>query len=59
MDDRQAAPPRNSSRTMAMVAVAVLIVIAIAGIVLAGLRSKTPLPASRQPPMQRRRALRR
>ena len=42
-----------------MVAVAVLIVIAIAGIVLAGLRSKTPLPASRQPPMQRRRALRR
>jgi outer membrane protein OmpA-like peptidoglycan-associated protein len=39
MDDRQALPARNSSRTLAMIAVAVLVVIAIAGIV-AGVRSR-------------------
>ncbi len=40
MDDRQAPPTRNSSRTLAIAAVALLVVIAIAGIVLASLRSR-------------------
>ncbi len=40
MADRQAAPPRNSSRTLAIAAVVVLIVIAVAGIVLAGMRGR-------------------
>ncbi|HEY2187188.1 MAG TPA: hypothetical protein VGH48_01345 [Caldimonas sp.] len=44
MDDRRPPPLRNSSRTAAEVAVAVLIVIAIAGFVLAGLRSRAPAP---------------
>jgi outer membrane protein OmpA-like peptidoglycan-associated protein len=43
MDDRQPAPLRNPSRTLAMVAVAVLIVIAIAGLVVAGLRARGPV----------------
>jgi outer membrane protein OmpA-like peptidoglycan-associated protein len=42
MEDRQAPPLRNPSRTLAKVAVAVLIVIAVAGFVLAGLRSRSP-----------------
>ncbi|MEO8311431.1 MAG: OmpA family protein [Caldimonas sp.] len=40
MEDRKPSPPRNSSRTWAKVAVAVLVVIAIAGIVLASLRGR-------------------
>jgi outer membrane protein OmpA-like peptidoglycan-associated protein len=40
MDERQPPPTRNSSRTLAKIAVAVLVVIAIAGIVLASLRGK-------------------
>jgi outer membrane protein OmpA-like peptidoglycan-associated protein len=44
MDHRRPPPTRNSSRTVAKVAVAVLIVIAIAGFVLAGLRSRAPVP---------------
>jgi len=40
MDERQPPPPRNSSRTVAKIAVAVLVVIAIAGIVLATLRGR-------------------
>jgi outer membrane protein OmpA-like peptidoglycan-associated protein len=40
MDERQPPPLRNSSRTLAIAAVAVLVVIAIAGIVLAGLRGR-------------------
>jgi len=40
MNDRQAPPPPNSSRTVAKYAVAVLVVIAIAGIVLATLRPR-------------------
>jgi len=35
MDERQPLPTRNSSRTLAKIAVAALVVIAIAGIVLA------------------------
>jgi outer membrane protein OmpA-like peptidoglycan-associated protein len=48
MDDRKPPPPRNSSRTLAMVAVAVLVVIAIAGIVLATLRQRGA-PAAETP----------
>ncbi len=40
MEDRKPPLPRNSSRTLAKVAVAVLVVIAIAGIVLASLRGR-------------------
>ena len=40
MEDRKPPPPRNSSRTLAKVAVAVLVVIAITGIVLASLRGR-------------------
>jgi len=42
MADRQAQSLRNPSRTAAKIAVVVLIVIAIAGFVLAGLRGRTP-----------------
>ncbi len=55
MEHRQAPPPRNPSRTVAKIAVAVLVVIAIAGFVLAGLRSRTAVvagsagPGSTQP----------
>ena len=42
MEDRRPPPLRNSSRTAAKIAVAVLIVIAIAGLVLAGLKSRPP-----------------
>ena len=46
MDERQSPPTRNSSRTLAKIAVAVLVVIAIAGIVLATLRPRgTPADA--------------
>jgi hypothetical protein len=38
MDERQPLPTRNSSRTLAKIAVAALVVIAIAGIVLANAR---------------------
>jgi outer membrane protein OmpA-like peptidoglycan-associated protein len=41
MDDSKPAPPRNASRTLVIAAVAVLIVVAIAGIVLAGLRGRS------------------
>jgi outer membrane protein OmpA-like peptidoglycan-associated protein len=40
MDERQPPPTRNSSRTVAKIAVAMLVVIAIAGIVLATLRGR-------------------
>lgn len=40
MDDSKPAPPRNSSRRLVIAVVAVLIVVAIAGIVLAGLRGR-------------------
>jgi outer membrane protein OmpA-like peptidoglycan-associated protein len=47
MNDSQAKPLRNSSRTLAKVAVAVLVVIAVAGIVLATLRGRgTPADTS-------------
>jgi outer membrane protein OmpA-like peptidoglycan-associated protein len=54
MDDRRPPPLRNPSRTAAKVAVAVLIVIAIAGLVLAGLRSRSPAtdPAAAADPTQ-------
>jgi outer membrane protein OmpA-like peptidoglycan-associated protein len=42
MEERQPPPPRNPSRTLAMVGVAVLVVIAIAGIVLASLQKGLP-----------------
>ena len=42
MDDRQASPTRNSSRTVAKYAVAVLVVIAVAGIVLAIVQGSPP-----------------
>jgi outer membrane protein OmpA-like peptidoglycan-associated protein len=42
MDERKTPPPRIASRTAVMAAVAVLIVIAIAGIVLASLRRAGP-----------------
>ena len=42
MPNRKASPSSNSSRTAAKVAVAILVVIAVAGFVLAGLRSRTP-----------------
>jgi len=42
MDERKPPPTRNSSRTVALVAVAVLVVIAIAGIVLATLQRGLP-----------------
>ena len=45
MDDRSAPLPRNSSRTLAKIAVAALVVIAIAGIVLASLRGRGAAPA--------------
>jgi outer membrane protein OmpA-like peptidoglycan-associated protein len=45
MEQRQPQPTRNPSRTMAKVAVAVLIVIAIAGFVLAGLKPRAAAPA--------------
>ncbi len=41
MDDSKPAPPRNPSRTLVIALVAVLIVVAIAGIVLAVLRGRT------------------
>jgi outer membrane protein OmpA-like peptidoglycan-associated protein len=44
MPDRKAPSPRNPSRTAAKIAVVVLIVIAIAGFVLAGLRSAKTRP---------------
>ena len=44
MDDRQRPPLRNPSRTAAKLAVVVLVVIAIAGFVLAGLRARNPAP---------------
>ena len=44
MDDRRRPPLRNPSRTAAKFAVAVLVVIAIAGFVLAGLRARNPAP---------------
>ncbi|HSC62141.1 MAG TPA: OmpA family protein [Caldimonas sp.] len=55
MDERQPPPTRNSSRTVAKVAVAVLVVIAIAGIVLATLRGRgtpadTPVAADATQP---------
>jgi outer membrane protein OmpA-like peptidoglycan-associated protein len=43
MEERQAPPLRNPSRTAGKIAVALLIVIAIAGFVLAGLRSRSPV----------------
>jgi outer membrane protein OmpA-like peptidoglycan-associated protein len=46
MDDRQASPTRNSSRTVAKYAVAVLVVIAIAGIVLAIVQRGPPAEGS-------------
>jgi outer membrane protein OmpA-like peptidoglycan-associated protein len=54
MDERKTAPPSIASRTAVKAAVAVLIVIAIAGIVLATLRGRTGAPevagtASTQP----------
>lgn len=45
MEERHAPPLRNPSRTAAKLAVAVLVVIAIAGFVLAGLRSRTAAEA--------------
>ena len=42
MDERQPPLPRNSSRTWAIVAVAVLVVVAIAGIMLASVRPGSP-----------------
>jgi outer membrane protein OmpA-like peptidoglycan-associated protein len=42
MDERQPPPPRNPSRTLAKVGVAVLVLIAIAGIVLAALQRGPP-----------------
>ena len=45
MDDLKPAPPRNASRTVVIAAVAVLIVVAIAGIVLASLRARSPVAA--------------
>jgi K(+)-stimulated pyrophosphate-energized sodium pump len=55
MEERKLSPPRNSSRTLAKVAVAVLVVIAIAGIVLASLRGRgspaeTPVAAEATQP---------
>ena len=41
MDESKPAAPRNSSRTLVIALVAVLIVVAIAGIVLAGLRGRS------------------
>jgi outer membrane protein OmpA-like peptidoglycan-associated protein len=45
MDESKTPPPRIASRTAVMAAVAVLIVIAIAGIVLASLRGRAGSPA--------------
>jgi outer membrane protein OmpA-like peptidoglycan-associated protein len=42
MSEPKKPPPSNSSRTVAIIAVAVLIVVAIAGIVLAGRKSPAP-----------------
>ena len=55
MDERQPPPTRNPSRTLAKIAVAVLVVIAIAGIVLATLRGRgapadTPVAADATQP---------
>ena len=44
MDELKPAPPRHSSRTLVIAVVAVLIVVAIAGIVLAGLRGRPTGP---------------
>lgn len=44
MEQRQPPPLRNPSRTMVKAAVAVLIVIAIAGFVLAGLKPRSAVP---------------
>ena len=49
MDETKPAPPRNSSRTLVIALVAVLIVIAIAGIVLAGLRGRSAVTGSTSP----------
>ena len=59
MDERQPLPTRNSSRTLAKIAVAALVVIAIAGIVLATLRprgtavTRRSLKVQRRPPPRR------
>ena len=57
MDESKPAPPRHSSRTLVIALVAVLIVVAIAGIVLAGLRGRptgtgpgAALPSATQQP---------
>jgi outer membrane protein OmpA-like peptidoglycan-associated protein len=49
MDERKTPAPRIASRTAVMVAVAVLIVIAIAGIVLASLRRAGPADVATSP----------
>jgi outer membrane protein OmpA-like peptidoglycan-associated protein len=46
MDDRKTAPPRTASRTVAIAAVALLIAIAIAGIVLGTVRHQSVAPAA-------------
>ena len=48
MDERQPPPTRNPSRTLAKIAVAVLVVIAIAGIVLASLAGAQPRSRTRR-----------
>lgn len=50
MNEPKPAPPRNASRTLVIALVAVLIVVAIAGIVLAGMRGRTPAAAPGSPP---------
>ncbi len=54
MDEPKTAPPRNPSRTLVIALVAVLIVVAIAGIVLASLRGRSAgtQPASLSSPTQ-------
>jgi outer membrane protein OmpA-like peptidoglycan-associated protein len=49
MEERKTPPPRIASRTAVMAAVAVLIVIAIAGIVLASMRGRTASPEGTGP----------
>jgi OmpA family protein len=50
MDDPRPAPPRNASRTWVIALVALLIVVAIAGIVLAGLRGRSAGAVPGSPP---------